>query len=265
MRNKVLFSCFDKSLMTWQNEQSHFEHKEKIMTKQMNRRKRHHASNGSRTFTIGLVVIGALLIAFALILPNLKSGADLILPGQVDRPAGQGLTLGDITAPARIDVFEDFQCPACAQYSADIEPLVLEKLVATGKAYYVFNNYPFLDSNSAAKESRGAANASLCANEQGKFWEYHDVLFANWNGENQGAFSAGNLVEFAKGLELDLKDFQACVDEDRYAADVQASFENGNAMGVSGTPSVFVNGVMITPGYIPSYEDIAAAVEAVQP
>jgi protein-disulfide isomerase len=231
------------------------------MTEKMNRRQ----NDRSRMITVGVIVVGALLIAFALISPNVKSGADVILPEKVNRPVGDGLTLGDVTAPAKIEVFEDFQCPSCARFSKEIEPQVLEKLVATGKAYYVFQNYAFIDSNSVAKESRGAANASLCANEQGKFWEYHDALFSNWNGENKGAFTAVHLVEFANALELNVKAFQSCVDEDRYAAEVQASFENGVAMGVDGTPSVFVNGVIIAPGYIPSYEDIAAAVEAAQP
>lgn len=236
------------------------------MSKQMSKSQKRRANNNrSRMVTIGAIVVGALLIAVALILPNVKSGADVVVPDVVNRPAGEGLRLGDVSAPAKIEVFEDFQCPACVQFSEDIEPLVLEKLVATGKAYYIFHNYPFLDTKSAAKESRGAANASLCANEQGKFWEYHDVLFANWNGENQGAFAPARLMEFATALKLNTEDFQACIDEDRYAAEVQASFDLGEEMGVSGTPSVFVNGVMIAPGYIPSFEDIAAAVEAAQP
>jgi protein-disulfide isomerase len=259
------YSLFDKLLLAWQNEQPHFEHKEKKMTKQINKRPKHRTDNRSRMITVGVIVIGALLIAFALISPNVKSGTGVVLPEQVKRPAGDGLTLGDVTAPARIEVFEDFQCPSCIRYSNEIEPLILEKLVATGKAYYIFQNYAFIDTNSAAKESQGAANASLCANEQGKFWEYHDVLFANWNGENQGAFTANHLVEFADALKLNVEDFQACVDENRYAAEVKASFENGVAMGVNGTPSVFVNGVIIAPGYIPSFEEIAAAVEAAQP
>jgi len=235
------------------------------MTKQARKVRKQRGDNRSRTLTIGFIVAGALLIAFALILPNLKSAAEVVVPEKVSRPAGEGLTLGDTSAPARIEVFEDFQCPACKQFSESIEPQVLEKLVATGKAYYIFQNYAFIDTNSAAKESRGAANASLCANEQGKFWEYHDVLFANWNGENQGAFKDANLVGFAKALGLNVTDFQSCVDDVRYRAEVQASFDNGVSMGVNGTPSVFVNGVMITPGYIPSFEDIAAAVEAAQP
>jgi protein-disulfide isomerase len=234
------------------------------MTKQLNKSQRQGTGYRSRMITIGIIIVGALLIAIVLIAPNVKPAAD-IPPTMVSRPVGNGLTLGDVSAPAKIEVFEDFQCPACKQFSEYIEPLVIEKLVVTGKAYYIFHNYPFLDTDSPAKESRGAANASLCANEQGKFWEYHTALFANWNGENQGAFAPTHLVEFAKPLGLNLKDFQACMDEDRYAIEVQASFENGNTMGVSGTPTVFVNGVMITPGYIPSYEDIAAAVQAAQP
>jgi len=235
------------------------------MTKQTNRNKRRRAESRSRALTIAAIVIGALLVAVALILPNAKSSKGVVMPVAVIRPAGDGLTLGDVTAPARIEVFEDFQCPSCKQFSEKIEPEVLEKLVATGKAYYIFQNYAFIDSKSATKESRGAANASLCANEQGKFWEYRDVLFANWDGENKGAFSAAHLIEFATALELDIKDFQACVNEDRHAAEVQKTFDLGVEMGVSGTPSVFVNGVMISPGYIPTFEDIAAAVEAAQP
>lgn len=235
------------------------------MTKQLSNKQKRRASNRSRTPMIGAIVVGALLIALALILPNIKPSAEVSLPEAIARPSASGLTLGKVTAPAKIEVFEDFQCPACKHFSEEIEPLVLDKLVVTGKAYYIFQNYPFLDSNSPAKESRAAANASMCANEQGKFWEYHDVLFSNWNGENQGAFNNANLLGFAKALELDMKNFQTCVEENRYATEVQVSFDNGVTMGVSGTPSVFVNGIMITPGYIPSFEDIAAAVEAAQP
>ncbi len=104
----------------------------------------------------------------------------------------------------------------------------------------------------------------MCASEQGKFWDYHDVLFANWNGENEGAFNDARLKEFAKSLELDVDAFNACFDEDRYADAVEADFNLGNEMGVSGTPSVFVNGVMVKPGFIPSYEDIVAAIAEAQ-
>ena len=236
------------------------------MTAQKSKRqqRRSRNSSNSRSITIGVIVVGALLIAIALIYPNMKPIAEVITPEAVSRPQADGLTVGDVNSPAKIEVFEDFQCPACVRFTQDIEPLVISQLVETGKAYYVFHNYPFLDRNSTTKESQDSANASLCANEQGKFWEYHDTLFANWNGENEGNLSKDRLIEFASAVALNVDDFTACVNENRYANDVQASFDLGNSMGVSGTPSVFVNGQQIAPGYIPSFEDIAAAVEAVQ-
>lgn len=213
---------------------------------------------------IAVMVIGAFLIVVALILPKAKPATELVVPEPVHRPQADGLILGDTNAPAKIEVFEDFQCPACKQFTETIEPRVLAELVETGKAYYVFHNYPFLDKNSPAKESYGAANASLCANEQAKFWEYHDVLFANWNGENEGNFNPERLISFSTVLDLDEDDFAACVNEGRYADEVQASFDLGASMGVTGTPTVFVNGGQISPGFIPTFEEIAAAVEAAQ-
>lgn len=238
------------------------------MTAQKSKRqqRRSRNSSNSRSITIGVIVVGALLIAIALIYPNLKPAAEVIVltPEAVSRPQTDGLTVGDVNSPAKIEVFEDFQCPACVSFTQDIEPLVISQLVETGKAYYVFHNYPFLDRNSITKESQDSANASLCANEQGKFWEYHDTLFANWNGENEGNLSRPRLIQFASAVDLNVDDFTACLDEDRYADEIQASLDLGSSMGVSGTPTVFVNGQQISPGYIPSFEDIAAAVEAVQ-
>ncbi len=234
-----------------------------VQTSKREQRRKQNQSN-SRPLMIAVMVIGALLIVVALILPNLKPASEVVVPEPVDRPKADGLILGDTNAPAKIEVFEDFQCPACKQFTETIEPRVLSELVETGKAYYVFHNYPFLDRNSTAKESHDAANASLCANEQGKFWEYHDVLFANWNGENEGNFNPARLISFSTVIDLDVDDFTACVNEGRHADEVQASFELGTLMGVSGTPTVFVNGGQVSPGFIPSFEDIAAAVEAVQ-
>src|SRR5688500_11264147 len=145
-------------------------------SKRQQRRKQNQ--NNSRPLMIAVMVIGAFLIVIALILPNLQPASEIVIPEPVNRPKADGLILGDTDSPAKIEVFEDFQCPACKQFTETIEPLVLSELVETGKASYEFHNYAFLDKNTTTKESQDAANASLCANEQGKFWEYHDVLFA---------------------------------------------------------------------------------------
>lgn len=180
-------------------------------------------------------------------------------------PAGEGLKLGKPDAPAKIEVFEDFQCPACRNYSKEIEPLVLKELVDTGKASYIFHHFPFLDTGDPTQESHQAANASMCASEQGKFWEYKSTIFDNWAGENKGAYSDKNLASFAESLNLNMDTFTACFKENRYKNLIEADLKSAQSMGVQGTPSVFVNGTLLTPGYIPSFEDIKNAADAVQP
>jgi protein-disulfide isomerase len=181
------------------------------------------------------------------------------------QPADKGLTLGKPDAPVKIEVFEDFQCPGCRSYSQDIEPRVLKELVDTGKAFYVFRFYPFLDGGDPKGESHQAASASLCASEQGKFWEYKSILFDNWAGENAGGYSDKNLISFAEETNLNMDAFNKCFTENRYQNLIDADLRDAKSMGIQGTPSVFVNGTLLTPGYIPSFEDIKAAVEAQQP
>ena len=216
-----------------------------------------------QVFIIVMMVVGALLIAAALIAPSLVPVGDIVTvePRTFNAPVN-GSIIGDPNAPVRVDVWEDFQCPACATYTESIEPLIIQTYVETGKVLYTFHHYAFIDSYSATKESQQAANASMCAGEQGHFWDYHDMLYKNWNGENQGAFSDKRLIAFADTLGLNMGDFKACFNENRYKDQIDADFQAGADLGVTGTPSVFVNGGQLKPGYVPSFEDAAAAIEA---
>lgn len=234
----------------------------KLSKKQRVREKRKRQARMQRFGIIGVIVIGAVLVAFALIYPNLKLAGEISTVEPILRPMADGTAMGDPNAPVVIDVFEDFQCSACRIYSEEIETRIAETYVAAGQVYYIFHQYPFIDRASATKESQQAANASMCAAEQGLFWEYHDILFANWNGENAGAFNDKRLVAFAETLNLDMGLFTDCFEENRYRDEIQADFELGTEMGVSGSPSVFVNGQHITPGFVPGFEDIQQAVEA---
>jgi protein-disulfide isomerase len=130
----------------------------------------------------------------------------------------------------------------------------------------VYHNYPFIDGDGANNggESDQAANASMCANEQGKFWDMKEIIYANWNGENQGNLNDRRLVAMAEALNLDMDAFNACFDANKYRDDIQASFEYGQELGVSGTPSAFVNGAKVGEiGKIPTFQDIAVAVDAI--
>ena len=214
-----------------------------------------------------LVISGvAIIIAGFLIIPSLQRSlapaGEVIQITPVDRPLEDGSALGDPAAPVLVEVWSDFQCPSCRNYSENIEPLVVANYVANGKIRYVYRQFPFLDDSSLSKESDQAAHASLCAADQGRFWDYHDILFANWNSENIGAFRDKRLIAFAEALNLDMDKFSACFNGGDHQEEISKDIADGTRLGVSGTPSVFVNGKILTTGRVPSYEDVAAAIDA---
>jgi protein-disulfide isomerase len=214
-----------------------------------------------------LVVAGAALIVAALLIaPSIQRAAapvgEIIQITPRALPQANATSLGDTNAPVLVEVWSDFQCPACRIFAEQVEPLVVENYVKPGKALYVYRQYPFLDDSSVIKESDQAANASMCAADQGRFWDYHDILFTNWNGENAGSFADKRLVAFAQALGLDMTKFNTCFKADVFKAQINKDLQDGNNAGVSGTPSVFVNGQLLTPGQVPSYDVIAAAIDA---
>ena len=241
---------------------------QKVSKRQERREKMQRQQQRQRLITIGLITLGAALVVLAVVIPQLLPVGEIVTVTPAALPEADGLSLGDPNAPVTIDVFEDFQCPACQRFTENTEPLIIQNLVASGQARYVFHNYPFLDGNGAGSsgESDQAANAVMCANEQDKFWEMHSILYANWNGENQGAFSNRRLQAMAESLGLDMDAFNSCFSANKYEAEIQADFNLGGQMGVSGTPTVFVNGQRVgQPRQVPSYPEIAAAVNAIAP
>ena len=233
------------------------------------RARRRRTQSRKRVFTILLVTAGALFITFVLILPSLK-GPDLgtivdITPAARTAPV-DWTSLGDPEAPVKLDVWEDFQCSGCLYYSQDIEPQIFQAYVETGKVYYTFHMYPFIDGGLAGGESQQSANAAMCAAAQGRFWDYHDMLFANWLGENAGSFTDPRLGAFAERIGLDTTAFNTCFDENVYKTQIAEDKRTGDQMGVPPTPGIFVDGQAVVSsagsGYVPSFEDIAAAIEA---
>ncbi len=149
--------------------------------------------------------------------------------------------LGNPSAPVVFVEFGDFQCPFCGRFYSTTEKEVIEKYVKTGRVKFIWRDFAFL-----GKESFDAAVAARCAGEQGKFWEYHNFLFENQNGENRGAFSLVNLKNFARSLNLDTDQFNSCLDSQKYLSAVESETKLGGQLGVNGTPSSFINGTHIT-------------------
>jgi protein-disulfide isomerase len=115
--------------------------------------------------------------------------------------------------------------------------------VENGQVRFVFRQFAFI-----GEESSWAAEATECANEQDRFWDYYDKLFAEQAGENVGAFSQENLKRFAADLELDTAQFNQCLDSGQYREKVRQETTQGQQEGVRGTPTLFVNGRLIDDG-----------------
>ena len=150
-----------------------------------------------------------------------------------------GYSLGDANAPVTMEVYADFQCPICGQFDRGTLKQIEDKYVKAGKVRIVFNHFAFI-----GDESTRAAEASECANAQGKFWEFSDTLFNNQAGENQGAFSDANLEKFAQQVGLDMTQYKTCMDQNTYLGKVQASSQAAQQRGVDSTPTLFINGQM---------------------
>lgn len=164
-------------------------------------------------------------------------------------------SLGDPNAPVTIVEFGDFQCPFCERYFSSNQPQLLNEYVNTGKARFVWKDYAFL-----GQESFWAAEAARCANDQGKFWQYHDYLYSHQGQENSGAFTKARLEGFAATLGLNTSQFNSCLTSDKYLSAVQAETQYGSTVGVQGTPATFVNGVLVS-GAVP-YSDLKSAIES---
>lgn len=159
---------------------------------------------------------------------------------KVDVAPGELPALGEDNAKVTVIEFADFQCPFCGKWFTESGSSLIKEYVDTGKVKLYYRHFAFL-----GEESNWAAEASNCANDQGKFWEFHDFLFKNQQGENQGAFTKDKLKGFAANLGLNTSTFNSCLDQGKYTKAVTDDTAAGQAAGVSGTPTVFVNGQTI--------------------
>lgn len=208
---------------------------------------------------IGLSILGAGLI-IAKELAKQATGTQPKVDPEISLPINLTISddkprLGPTDSKVTIVEFADFQCPFCGQWHSEIYPKLKTEYIDTNKVSFVYWDLAFL-----GEESGLAAEAALCAKDQDKFWEYHDKLFTNQSGENQGAFSRVNLKKFAQELGIDGKVFNNCVDARIYKPIVEESTSQASSYGVASTPTVFVKGKKIE-GMIP-WENYKQIIEA---
>jgi len=173
----------------------------------------------------------------------------------------QGVTKGDEDAPITIVEFGDYACPGCGGFAMSVKPQVELLLVETGKAKFVFYDFPL---TSLHPTSFLAARTARCAQDQDKFWEYHDALFRNQTSWRLEASPIAQFLSYAEDLGLDGDEFEACVKSDRHAELVSANMRLGYELRVSSTPTIMVQGndqFLMLPGA--TFPAIQAAVEQI--
>jgi protein-disulfide isomerase len=142
---------------------------------------------------------------------------------------------GDSNAPITILEWGDYQCTFCYKFHQDTLNKINEEYIQTGKVKIIFKDFPL-----NGPDSKLAAEATYCAHDQNRYWEYHNQLYENWAGERTGWITKEVLSEFAKTIDLDIAEFNKCLDESKYKNKINSIYEFGSEIGINATPSFLV-------------------------
>jgi protein-disulfide isomerase len=230
--------------------------------RQMRREQIRRKEMRGRIFSISIISIGAILLAFLFIYPQFKPVAEVTIIEPEPRPQANANNMGDPDAPVKIIEFSDYQCPFCERFSTDTEPALVETYIATGKVYFTYRsagNWFSANIGGGQTESEDAAKAAYCAGDQNKYWEMHDMLFANVIGEDVGSFKDRRLNAIAEAAGLDMAEYKDCYSSNKYQDQVDLDFQEGVQAGVSGTPSFLLTYVDSTG------EEVSQLLEGAQP
>lgn len=232
-------------------------------------RRRYQASNAQRAriwlrrhwlgsgLTLAVMVALAALIASRTSAPGstttsstAPTSAGAAKAGAYAPPASLTLTAADAessqgssTAKVTVINYSDFMCPYCTQFATSMEHQLIKEYVDTGKVRYVVRMVGFL-----TPASQTALEAAYCAEDQGKFWPYHDLLFTQRSQASQGIYTPDRLKAYAAQLGLHTQQFNTCLDTHQHSADAQAATNAAVNLGVNGTPTIFVNGQPLVGG-----------------
>ena len=190
-------------------------------------------ARGSIWLIVAVLVIGGIAVTARAGIQARKG--PLVKPAHTLGP-GQGEVLGSPSAPVVVEEYADFQCPVCADFQRTVGPTV-RQLVDQGRIRFVFHQYPVL-----GRESVLAANAATCAGDAGKFWPYHDALFAGQAPENSGALTADRLVQLGARVGVTGQAFTSCVRAGTYEPWLRQVTNEASVRGVNGTPTIYVDG-----------------------
>ena len=198
------------------------------------------------SFGIGIgVMVAVIVVSFFIFGQNIiKTPQSELASQNTPKPTQAALdiltsnsspVLGSKDAPITVIEFGDYQCFYCHKFFNNTEDEIVKNYIDTGKVKMIFKDFTII-----GQDSITAANAAHCAQEQGKFWEYHDALYNNWTGENTGWASVTNLALIAKQTGLNQDQFNQCMTQAKYMQVVRGSVSDANSLGLTGTPDFFI-------------------------
>jgi protein-disulfide isomerase len=201
-----------------------------------------------------------LLVAFLVLQGSGPAAGPLATPDASFPAEDADMSLGPANAAVTLDEWADFQCPGCRFYTRQIEPLVVDTYVKTGKLHLVFHDFPFIQ---PVQQSVTAATAARCAGRQQKFWIYHGYLYSNQGTEGSGWVTTDLLGRIAAAAGLDRAAFDACLNDTAVQQQVIASKSQGAQLGVASTPTLLLNGKAIEGpnNTIPSWDQLRATID----
>jgi protein-disulfide isomerase len=179
------------------------------------------------------VFVGIIAGMFLAFYPETESeSSSLTVSNLID---GGSPILGNSNAPITILEWGDYQCTFCYKFHQNTLNTIQEDFINTGKVKLIFKDFPL-----NGPDSLLAAEAAYCAEDQEKYWQYHDELYKNWGGERTGWVTRESLDNFANTVNLDLNEFNKCLDDHKYQNKVKTIHEFGKEIGIDATPSFLV-------------------------
>lgn len=217
---------------------------EKKSKRQERRERMRQQEMRRRLLTIGLITLGAALLVFAVVWPQIRPVAEVVDVDPGTHPNANDNSMGDPNAPIRMEEFSDFQCPFCERFHEETEPLLRQYYIDTGQVQFVYRsmgNWVSQNIGGTRTESQDAAAAAYCAGDQNLFWDMHALLFANVLGEDVGSFTDRRIEAIAEKVDgLDMDQFRSCYNSGKYEDRVQQDLQEGREAGVNGTPAFLV-------------------------
>ena len=179
------------------------------------------------------IVIGIIAGVFLAVYPESENNSKALTASKLIQNGSP--ILGDSAAPITVLEWGDYQCTFCYKFHQNTLDTINEDFIKTGKVKLVFKDFPL-----NGPDSLLAAEAAYCAQDQKKYWQYHNELYKNWGGERTGWITREALDKFAMSVDLELELFNTCLDEHKYQNQVITLHEFGKEIGIDATPSFLV-------------------------